>query len=62
MSPYGLGFWPHGLGRGRVTLPRVSGGGLKKGVTLDYRITLKPGNYIFSPAQSDAQYQLVVEG
>lgn len=61
--PYGLGFWLRGQGLGRLTLPSVSGGGLKKGVTLDYKITLKPGSYVYScPLNPTPDYRLVVEG
>lgn len=61
--PYGLGFWLRGKGLGRVTLPSVSGGGLNKGVTKDYKITLKPGNYVYScPLNPTPDYRLVVEG
>ena len=61
--PYGLGFWLRGKGLGRVTLPSVSGGGLNKGVTKDYKITLQPGNYLYScPLNPTPDYRLVVEG
>jgi hypothetical protein len=61
--PYGLGFWLRGTGLGRVTLPSVSGGGLSKGVTKDYKITLKPGDYFYScPLNPTPDYNLVVEG
>ena len=61
--PYGLGFWLRGKGLGRVTLPGVSGGGLNLGVTLDYKITLKPGEYFYScPLNPTPDYRLVVDG
>ena len=62
--PYSLGFYLRGAGiLGRVTLPRVSGGGLYTGVTQDYAITLKPGKYIYScPLNTTPDYSLVVEG
>jgi len=61
--PYGLGFWLRGKGLGRVTLPSVSGGGLNKGVTKDYKITLKPGDYVYScPLNPTPDYKLEVEG
>ncbi len=61
--PYGLGFWLRGQGFGRLTLPSVSGGGLEKGVTLDYKVSLKPGNYLYScPLNPTPDYRLVVEG
>ena len=61
--PYGLGFWLRGSGLGRLTLPSVSGGGMNLGVTLDYKITLKPGDYVYScPLNPTPDYRLVVEG
>ena len=61
--PYGLGFWLRGSGFGRVTLPSVSGGGLNKGVTKDYVIDLKPGNYVYScPLNPTPDYPLIVKG
>ncbi len=62
--PYDLGFWLRGQGVvGRTTLPSVSGGGLKPGVTKDYNITLKPGKYYFScPLNPTPDYELIVEG
>ena len=61
--PYGLGFWLRGKGFGRVTLPSVSGGGMNLGVTLDYKITLKPGEYLYScPLNPTPDYRLVVGG
>jgi hypothetical protein len=61
--PYGLGFWLRGKGLGRVTLPSVSGGGMNPGVTLEYKITLKPGEYYYScPLNPTPDYRLVVEG
>ncbi len=61
--PYGLGFWLRGKGLGRLTLPSVSGGGMNLGVTLEYKITLKPGTYLYScPLNPTPDYRLVVEG
>ena len=62
--PYDLGFWLRGQGiTGRATLPSVSGGGLKTGVTKDYDITLKPGKYYYScPLNPTPDYELIVEG
>ena len=62
--PYGLGFWLRGDGLlGRATLPSVSGGGLDQGVTKDYEVTLKPGDYLYScPLNPTPDYKLVVEG
>lgn len=61
--PYELGFWLRGSGLGRVTLPSVSGGGLTRGVSHDYVIELKPGNYVYScPLNPTPDYVLVVKG
>ena len=61
--PYGLGFWLRGEGFGRVTLPSVSGGGLNPGVTKDYVIDLKAGDYLYScPLNPTPDYKLVVTG
>ncbi len=61
--PYELGFWLRGSGLGRVTLPSVSGGGLTEGVTKDYAISLKPGEYRYScPLNPTPDYVLIVEG
>ncbi len=61
--PYGLGFWLRGKGFGRVTLPSVSGGGMDLGVTLEYKITLRPGEYFYScPLNPTPDYRLVVDG
>jgi len=61
--PYELGFWLRGAGlSGRVTLPSVSGGGLTKGVTKDYEIELKPGEYAYScPLNTTPDYRLIVK-
>ena len=62
--PYGLGFYLRGDGIvNRATLPSVSGGGLNQGVTKDYEITLKPGEYVYScPLNPTPDYKLLVEG
>ena len=61
--PYMLGFYLRGQGLGRLTLPKTSGGGLYKGVTKDYEITLKPGKYIYScPLNTTPDYKIEVEG
>ena len=62
--PYGLGFWLRGEGLlRRATLPSVSGGGLEEGVTKDYEIVLKAGEYLYScPLNPTPDYKLVVEG
>lgn len=59
--PYELGFYLRGEGVSSVTLPKVSGGGLNKGTTQDYQITLKPGNYVFScPLNPTPDYPILV--
>jgi hypothetical protein len=60
--PYDLGFWFRGKGViARATLPSVSGGGLSTGKTLDYRITLEPGEYVYScPLNPTPDYPVVV--
>lgn len=62
--PYDLGFWLRGDGVvGRVSLPSVSGGGLATGLTKDYTITLKAGEYVYScPLNPTPDYKIVVEG
>ena len=61
--PYELGFWLRGAGlTGRATLPSVSGGGLTQGVTKDYEIVLKPGEYVYScPLNTTPDYRLIVK-
>jgi len=61
--PYELGFWLRGAGlAGRATLHSVSGGGLTQGVTQDYEIVLKPGEYVYScPLNTTPDYRLVVK-
>lgn len=60
--PYDLGFWVRGKGIKRLTLPSVSGGGLKTGKTKDYMIDLKPGEYLYScPLNPTPDYPLLVE-
>ena len=59
--PYELGFYLRGQGVSRVTLPSVSGGGLQKGVTKEYRVTLRPGKYWIScPLNPTPDYPLIV--
>jgi len=62
--PYGLGFYLRGDGIvNRATLPSVSGGGLNLGVTKDYEITLKAGEYVYScPLNPTPDYKIVVDG
>ncbi len=61
--PYELGFWLRGAGlTGHATLPSVSGGGLAQGVTKDYEIMLKPGEYVYScPLNTTPDYRLIVK-
>ncbi|GMR05008.1 MAG: hypothetical protein BMS9Abin23_0932 [Thermodesulfobacteriota bacterium] len=60
--PYDLGFWVRGKGVKRLTLPTVSGGGLKTGATADYTIDLEPGEYYYScPLNPTPNYPLIVE-
>ncbi len=60
--PYELGFYLRGEGVSQVTLPKVSGGGLNKGKTQDYQITLKPGKYVFScPLNPTPDYPVIVQ-
>jgi hypothetical protein len=59
--PYELGFYLRGEGISQVTLPKVSGGGLTDGTTQDYKVTLKPGNYVMScPLNPTPDYPIVV--
>jgi len=60
--PYELGFWLRGASAaGRLTLPSVSGGGLVPGKTQDYKIALKPGEYVYScPLNTTPDYKLIV--
>jgi hypothetical protein len=60
--PYELGFYLRGAGLGRLTLPKVSGGGLLEGVTKDYPIHLKEGEYYYScPLNPTPDYRIVVK-
>jgi len=61
--PYMLGFYLRGEGLiASQTLPSVSGGGLEKGVTKDYEIELKPGEYVYScPLNPTPNYKVVVK-
>ncbi len=60
--PYDLGFWLRGDGLiNRARLPGVSGGGLSTGTTRDYKISLEPGEYVYScPLNATPDYKLVV--
>ena len=58
---YPLGFYLRGEGIKKVSLPKVSGGGLTKGTTKDYEITLTAGEYVFScPLNPTPDYPVVV--
>jgi len=59
---YPLGFYLRGEGLlDKARLPKVSGGGILKGVTKDYEITLEEGDYVYScPLNSTLDYKLVV--
>ena len=60
--PYEVGFWLRGQGLGRVSLPSVSGGGLRPGTVRDYEITLVTGTYLYScPLNPTLDYPLLVE-
>lgn len=60
--PYELGFYLRGAGLGRLTLPKVSGGGLTTGKTQDYAIDLKEGSYVYScPLNPTPDYPIVVK-
>lgn len=65
--PYSLGFWFRSKGYDwknpvhKLTKTSVSGGGLGTGKTLDYKVTLKPGEYVFScPLNTTPDYKVVV--
>lgn len=65
--PYELGFWLRSSGYDwrnpihRLTKTSISGGGLALGMTQDYRVELKPGEYVYScPLNPTPDYRLVV--
>ena len=59
--PYELGFYLRGQGASQVLLPKVSGGGLTQGKTLDYAIELKKGKYYMScPLNPTPDYEVIV--
>ncbi len=65
--PYPLGFWLRESDYDwrnpihKLTKTSVSGGGLVLGKTKDYKVTLKPGEYVFScPLNTTPDYKLVV--
>ena len=58
---YPLGFYLRGKGVKKVTLPKVSGGGLTQGTTKDYEVDLVAGEYVFScPLNPTPDYPVVV--
>jgi hypothetical protein len=60
--PYELGFYLRGTGLGRLTLPKVSVGGLTTGKSQDYHIDLKEGSYVYScPLNPTPDYPIVVK-
>ncbi len=65
--PYELGFWLREKDYNwknplhKLNKISVSGGGLHTGKTQDYKVTLKPGEYLFScPLNTTPDYSLVV--
>lgn len=66
--PYELGFWLRSKGYDwrnpvhKLTKTSVSGGGLVQGKTKDYKVTLKPGEYVYScPLNTTPDYKLIVK-
>ncbi|MBT5496455.1 MAG: hypothetical protein HOK54_11980 [Alphaproteobacteria bacterium] len=66
--PYELGFWLRSKGYDwrnpvhKLTKTSVSGGGLVEGSAKDYKVTLKPGEYVYScPLNTTPDYKLVVK-
>jgi hypothetical protein len=66
--PYELGFWLRSKGYDwrnpvhKLTKISVSGGGLVQGMSKDYTVTLKPGEYVYScPLNTTPDYKLVVK-
>ncbi|MBU0731032.1 MAG: hypothetical protein KKA70_14955 [Proteobacteria bacterium] len=60
--PYQIGFYIRSARLvDRLRLPKISGGGLYRGVTKDYPIHLKAGEYLFScPLNPTPDYRLIV--
>ncbi|MBF2056320.1 MAG: hypothetical protein IGQ45_03645 [Cyanobacterium sp. T60_A2020_053] len=59
--PYELGFYLRGQGLSQAVLPRVSGGGLTTGKTIEYIADLKKGKYWIScPLNPTPDYPLIV--
>ncbi len=66
--PYELGFWLREKDYNwanplhKLNKISVSGGGLHEGLTKDYKVTLKEGEYLFScPLNTTLDYNLIVE-
>ncbi len=66
--PYQLGFWIREADYNwlnplhKATKTSVSGGGLTQGKTQDYKVTLKPGEYLYScPLNPTPDYKIIVE-
>jgi len=65
--PYSLGFWLRDKDYDwrnplhKLSKTSVSGGGLSTGKSLDYKVSLKPGEYLFScPLNTTPDYRLLV--
>jgi hypothetical protein len=65
--PYELGFWLRSKDYNwlnplhKLTKTSVSGGGLLTGISGDYAVTLKPGEYVYScPLNPTPDYRIVV--
>ncbi|CCQ73174.1 hypothetical protein [Magnetospira sp. QH-2] len=65
--PYELGFWLRDKDYDwrnplhKLSKTSVSGGGLTPGTTKDYKVSLKPGDYLFScPLNPTPDYPLIV--
>jgi hypothetical protein len=65
--PYELGFWLRSKGYDwknpvhQLTKTSISGAGMVLGKTLDYKVTLKAGEYVYScPLNTTPDYRLVV--
>ncbi|MEQ8707990.1 MAG: hypothetical protein RIC36_03305 [Rhodospirillales bacterium] len=66
--PYELGFWIRDADYDwrnplhKVTKTSVSGGGLYEGVTKEYTVELKPGEYLYScPLNPTPDYRIIVQ-
>lgn len=65
--PYDLGFWLREKDYNwanplhKLSKISISGGGMSTGTTLEYKVTLKPGEYLFScPLNTTPDYSLIV--